>query len=146
MIETREINDNVIPSSNAMMAENLLRSSVHMGRPEWGKHAKKMLSTITTELCNYPRAYSYWLRLALNAQKKQREIVIVGPHAFDWMKILQQSPLENTHWAASQLPSNLPLLLNRYSPKETLIYVCENNHCNVPFKHIDEAKKGLGLT
>ena len=146
VVETREINDNVIPSSNAMMAENLLRASVHLGRPEWAIHAKKMLATVATELCNYPRAYSYWLRLALDAEKKQREIVIVGPEAFDWIKILQQSPLENTHWAASSTPSKLPLLQNRYNATETQIYICENNHCNLPYTSIEEAKKALDLT
>ena len=144
--ETREINDNVIPSSNAMMAENLLRASVHLGKPEWSKHAQRMLATVAKEMCNYPRAYSYWLRIALNRQKKHREIVILGPKALNWIGEIKQHPLDNTHWAASTIESNLPLLQNRFIKEETLIYICENNQCKLPLKSLIEAKKVLGLS
>ena len=146
VIETREINDNVIPSSNAMMAENLLRASVHLGKPEWSKHAQRMLATVAEEMSNYPRAYSYWLRIALNKQKKQREIVILGPEALNWIGEIKRHPLDNTHWAASTIESNLPLLQNRFKKDETLIYICENNQCKLPLKSLIQAKKVLGLS
>ena len=41
VVETRELNDNVIPSSNALMAENLLRAGGHLGRTEWTTHGEK---------------------------------------------------------------------------------------------------------
>ena len=146
VVETREINDNVIPSSNAMMAENLLRASVHIGKPEWSEHAQKMLATVAEEMYNYPRAYSYWLRTALNEQKKQREIVIVGPKALDWIREIQQQPLKNTRWAASTVASNLPLLQNRFKANITQVYICENNQCGLPLRSVEEAKIALGLT
>ncbi len=41
ILQIKEVNDNVIPSSNAIMAENLLRASVHLGEPKWTTQAKQ---------------------------------------------------------------------------------------------------------
>ena len=123
-----------------------MRASVHIGKPEWSEHAQKMLATVAEEMYNYPRAYSYWLRTALNEQKKQREIVIVGPKALDWIREIQQQPLENTRWAASTVASNLPLLQNRFKANITQVYICENNQCGLPLRSVEEAKIALGLT
>ena len=58
ILQTKEVNDNVIPSSNAIMAENLIRASIHLGKIDWHKQAKEMISLVAKEMLNYPRAYS----------------------------------------------------------------------------------------
>ncbi len=142
ILQTKEINDNVIPSSNAVMAENLMRASVHLGKVEWLKQAKKMLALVATEMLAYPRAYSTWLRLALTLQKTAREIVVVGPEAFTWINELQKNSITPTCWAASTGPEeSYPLLKGRYKAGQTLIYRCENNQCGLPFSSIAAFKK-----
>ncbi|MGB1448650.1 MAG: thioredoxin domain-containing protein [Flavobacteriaceae bacterium] len=146
ILQFKEVNDNVIPSSNAIMAENLLRASIHLGEPKWTTQANKMIALLGKELLDYPRAYSSWLRLALSLHKGSREIVIVGPKAKEWAQDLQNSPLEVNHWAASEKESNYPLFKGRYKANTTLIYYCENNQCQLPFNDLNKFKQAFKLT
>lgn len=146
LVQTKEINDNVIPSSNAVMAENLFKASLYLGKPNWAKHAQKMLETNGEEMTRHPRAYSYWLRIAIHQNKARREIVVVGPKAFEWIGKLQQYYSEDCLWAASKGPSALPLLNHRYKKGKTLIYCCENGQCRLPFSTLEQAMVALNIT
>ena len=140
ILQTKEVNDNVIPSSNAIMAENLIRASIYLGEIDWQNHAKEMISHVAKEMLNYPRAYSSWLRLALSLQEPSIEIVVVGPKAIEWIKDLQRSYLNVSHWAASKTASEAPLFKGRYQAGKTLIYLCKNNRCNLPYSSLEEFK------
>ena len=140
---THEVNDNVIPSSNAIMAENLWRLSIHLARPEWRKKSEAMCQSMHGEIQRHPRAYSYWLRLIMAQQAPASEIVVVGEKAFEWIKDLQQLPLQNIHWAATTQESDLPLFQHRYQAGKTLIYICQNQQCNAPIDALTTAKEML---
>lgn len=143
IIQTKEINDNVIPSSNAVMAENLMRASVHLGEIHWITQVRKMIGLVGKELLAYPRAYSTWLRLALSLQKSSREIVVIGPKAMQWISKLQNEKLDVTHWAASSKEQDYPLFKGRYQAGKTLIYFCENNQCSLPYSSLEEFKQAF---
>jgi uncharacterized protein YyaL (SSP411 family) len=140
ILQTKEVNDNVIPSSNAIMAENLIRASIHLGQIDWYDHAKEMIALVAKEMLDYPRAYSTWLRLALSLQEPHIEIVVVGPEAIEWIKDLKRSYLKVNHWAASITASEAPLLKGRYQAGKTLIYFCKNNQCNLPYTSLEKFK------
>ena len=146
VVSTHEVNDNVIPSSNAVMAENLLRAGVHLGKTKWKEHGDAMLSNMGEDALAYPRAHSTWLRLHQQHIQGNREVVVVGPNAIQWIQILKKTPLPIQHWAASETASELPLLNFRFQEGKTLIYLCENNQCGLPLDTLDEAKKALKLT
>ena len=140
ILQTKEVNDNVIPSSNAIMAENLIRASIHLGEINWHEQAKEMIALVAKEMLDYPRAYSTWLRLALSLQEPHIEIVVVGPKAIEWIKDLKRSYLKVNHWAASITASEAPLFKGRYQAGKTLIYLCKNNQCNLPYTSLEEFK------
>ena len=146
ILQTKEVNDNVIPSSNAVMAENLMRASVHLGKMEWLLQAKKMIALVGKEILDYPRGYSTWLRLALSLQEPSIEIVVVGPKAVAWISDLQKSYLKVTHWAASKTASNYPLFKGRFQEGKTLIYLCKNNQCNLAYASLEGFKKNEALS
>ena len=127
VVETRELNDNVIPSSNALMAENLLRAGGHLGRTEWTTHGEEMLDAMAEDLLSYPRAHSTWLRLYQQRRNGSREVVVVGPQAIRWIQSLKKTPQTVQFWAASETAVELPLLQHRFQAGKTLIYLCENN-------------------
>ena len=54
ILQTKEVNDNVIPSSNAIMAENLIRASIHLGQIDWYDQAKEMITLVAKEMLDYP--------------------------------------------------------------------------------------------
>ena len=146
VVETREVNDNVIPSSNAVMAENLLRAGGHLGRTGWTKHGEEMLNTMAKDLISYPRAHSTWLRLYQQKHHGSREVVVVGPKALNWIRSLKKTPQAVQFWAASETAEELPLLQHRFQAGKTLIYLCENNYCGRPLDQLEEAKKVLKIT
>lgn len=143
LLKTKEINDNVIPSSNAIMAENLFRASQHLGKKPWKSHAQNMLNKVVPNGLNYARSYSNWLRIALEQSTTQKEVVVIGVDAMTWIKELQRHTDKKVSWSASIMPSDLPQLKHRYQEGKTLMYLCENNTCKLPMSNLMDAKKGL---
>ena len=142
VLRTKETSDNVIPSSNAVMAENLVRLSSHLLKPDYRKLAKEMVMACKSELINYPRNYSYWLLVGLRISKPSFEIVAVGPDAKEEIKELQMLNTINCSWAAAE-QSRLPLFQNRGSTEKTMFYLCRNNQCELPLEDIEAVKQKL---
>ncbi|MDA9359060.1 thioredoxin domain-containing protein [Flavobacteriaceae bacterium] len=145
VVRTKEKTDNVIPSSNAVMAENLIRLSNHLVRPELKLQAEAMVLACKSEIISYPRSYSYWLAVGLRLLKPGYEVVAVGPNAKKDTKKLQQSFTVNCSWAAAET-STLPLFRNRVSEGKTKYYLCRNNQCGIPLESQDEVQRRLQET
>ena len=142
VVRTKETSDNVIPSSNAVMAENLIRLSNHLVKPELRTHAEAMVLACKSEITSYPRSYSYWLAVGLRLIKPGYEVVAVGPDAKNDIKKLQQLYTVNCSWAAAEA-STLPLFDNRSSDGKTKYYLCRNNQCGIPLESQDEVQMKL---
>lgn len=140
---TYELNDNVIPSSNSVMARNLFRLSVILGNTEFYDISKKMLNLVAVNFENYPSGYSNWLQLLLDLSEKHYEIAIVGKNASEFLKQFQSHYLPRVTFCASKIDSEIALLKNRYIENKTLIYVCSNNTCMLPVDTVNEALKLL---
>ena len=52
---------------------------------------------------------------------------------------MKQHYLPNTLFQLSEIESDLPLLKDRFSDDETLIYVCENKVCMRPTNNFQDA-------
>jgi len=141
---TVEIHDNVIPASNSAMAKNLFRLSYLYDRPDYLKTAEKMLNNVSGSISDYPSGYSNWLQLMLDLTGDSVEIAISGEHAIDMLTQLQRNYLPHVIFCAGTTESSLPLLKNRYVSGKTLIYICQNNSCQLPVETIEEALKIIG--
>jgi hypothetical protein len=138
---TSEIADNVCPASNSQMAHNLYQIALYFENPEWKNRAEDMLSRITTDLRAYGAAYSHWANLALYQVFPTREVAIVGNNVDEIMRELSGHGLINTIFAISRAESKLPLVKDRYVDGQTLIYVCQNNSCELPVTSVEAALK-----
>ncbi|MGY8968881.1 MAG: thioredoxin domain-containing protein [Flavobacteriales bacterium] len=138
--EIISVNDNVIPSANAIMAENLWTLGHLLEKKQYSAKAKKMLAVMTSYF-NEGRGsdYSQWAQLITKEAFSYKEVVIVGPEAQNTNREIQQNYLPNVLFQISDKPSELPLLKDRFFKKETLIYVCEDKVCLRPSKSIKEA-------
>ena len=138
--EIISVNDNVIPSANAIMAENLWTLGHLLEKKEYSAKAKKMLDVMTSYF-NEGRGsdYSQWAQLITKEAFSYKEVVIVGPEAQNTNREIQQNYLPDVLFQISDKPSELPLLKDRFFKKETLIYVCEDKVCLRPSKSIKEA-------
>ena len=83
--------------------------------------------------------YCQWAQLIAKEAYSSKEIVIIGKEAQDLNKELQQHYLPNILFQISEKASELPLLINRFFEKKTLIYVCEKKVCKQPVKTVEEA-------
>ena len=145
VVDTREVNDNVIPSSNALMTENLFRLATHLGQSKWSTLGEEMLKTMGENFLTYPRAHSTWLRLYQQYSQESSEVVVLGPNALEWIRVLKKTPQHIRYWAASETDAQLPLLKHRFQKGKTLVYLCKNNQCGLPIDSLEEAKKKLML-
>lgn len=140
---TIEVYDNVIPSSNSVMARNLIRLSYLLDQPDYKMIAQNVLERMTGNIAEYPSGYSNWAQLFLDFTSNQKEVVIVGENAIEQLKRLQKHYLPDVIFCASTAVSNLPLLKDRYVSGKTLIYICQDNTCQLPVETIEDALRLL---
>ncbi|MDP3913974.1 MAG: thioredoxin domain-containing protein [Bacteroidota bacterium] len=136
---TYEIHDNVIPASNSVMAKNLFRLSYLLDRSEYLTTAKKMLDLVSGNMADYPSGYSNWSQLMLNLTGNHFEVAIVGENALNLLKEFQRNYLPQVVFCAGTSENNLPLLANRFVAGKTLIYICQDNSCQLPIQTVEEA-------
>ena len=142
---TRNIDytDNVIPSSNSVMAKNLFILSKYFENGNYLNLAKNMLSKINGQTKEYPQGHSNWLDLKLNFTHSFYEIVVTGENAVDIINELNSSYLPNTLIDGTVKEDNSrPLTKNRFKTGKDLIYVCTDGTCQLP---VDSVKECLNL-
>ncbi len=131
--------DNVIASSNSIMAKNLFRLYHFFDNEYYLETSKSMLNNVIPELTEFPSAFSNWMDLMLNYSENFYEVAIVGLEANEKLDTLSRNYLPNIITIGSQEENDLPLLKNRYVEDQTLIYVCVNKACKLPVSDVDKA-------
>jgi len=135
---TIETGDNVIPASNSIMAQNLLRLSKLFPESGYEAMAVQMLKNVQQKFEKNAQSHAHWLQLALFIAQPFYEIAIVGQ---DYMKKggeLAQSYLPNTIFGATEKESSLSILEERWVDGKTLIYVCQHGSCKLPVSKTQE--------
>jgi uncharacterized protein YyaL (SSP411 family) len=136
---TVEFRDDVIPSSNSIMANNLFLLSHYFDNQDYLETAIKMLNNISPEIDPYPNGFSNWLDLMLKISDSFYEVAIVGEDAVSKTIEINKSFKPNKLIIGSLNDSDLPLLKNRYVNNDTFIYVCVKKACKLPVKTSEEA-------
>jgi len=139
-----EMEDNVIPASNSIMANNLFRLSIYFNNSHYEKVTQQMLQIILPTI-DYPSAFSNWLHVFLNFSTQNKELAICGNEAISFIKKINQSYNPNIVLAGTQKLSTLPFLQDRFSENETLFYLCQNRTCQMPIHDFQEIIKQLSL-
>jgi len=135
-----QIEDNVIPAANSVMAVNLHRLYLLLGRPVYNQMAGKMLQHIAYQFPKYPMAYANWGNLILKKTEPFYEVAIVGTKAADLLQEMNTSFHPNVIWVFSKEESDIPILKGRFISGKTLIYVCKDGVCQLP---LEDKKKAL---
>jgi hypothetical protein len=144
----RELQDNAVPSGNAMAAFVLLRLAGLSSEPRYAELAQRSLSQVQPLLARYPLGFAQWLIALDYALSHPREIAIVGdPEAADTRALLevcttgyhphQIVALGTTDAEASAVP-----LLQARSQIEgrATAYVCHDFTCRAPVTDPDALK------
>jgi len=131
-----EINDNVIPASNSVMAHNLFKIGKLFHDETLVEDARQMLTNIYDQMPQYGSGYSNWAMLALNFNLPFYELAIMGDNA------LSQREEMGKHYAPNMViaggnEGNIPFLEDKPRKEEVLFYVCEGYVCKAPLKGLD---------
>lgn len=140
---TIEVDDNVISSSNSMMAINLYK--FHKLYPDeiYGTLSTKMLKNVQKDFDRRAQGFSNWLHLVLFQNQNFYEIAVLGE---DYQLMGQQISKEyvpNSILVGSPKDSSLELLKNRTVPEQTLAYVCIEGACKLPVTSAEKALEQL---
>ena len=132
-----ETEDNVIPSSNAVMANNLYTLGTMFYNSHYINLSKKIIEKVLP-IIDYAGAYAYWLTLWLKINKNPKELAICGENALNCVRLLTKDYYPNILFFGSLKDSNIPILSGKFEANKTLFYLCENYACSKPETSINE--------
>ncbi len=140
----KEIFDNVIPSSNAVMAHSLFMLGTILDKAAYTTTAMQMLCNVTERIKYAPLYMSHWATLYMQQLQPIIVVAIVGQQAKAWASIVKQHYPMGVVLLGAERASKLPLLANKQTGTgKTTIYVCQQGICQAPMHSIEEALKEL---
>ena len=135
-----EIQDNVIPSSNSVMGHNLFRLGHLTGRREFIETVLDMVERIEERFEHHPSGYANWGRLILMRIYPYYEVAVTGKNARALLRQVLKDYHPNLVAAGTTSPSELPLFRNRFDPRKSLIFVCRDHVCQLPYTELSDAE------
>lgn len=133
--------DNVLPSSNSVMAGNLWLLNQHFGNSYYLTIFNKMLQSMQADIEEHPNSYLNWLNLFIKKDNPFFEVIIAGKQKRTIYHQLKALHIPNALILMQDENSKLPLHIHRTSKEEIAIYICKENACSAPITNIDEAIK-----
>lgn len=134
IVRKKEIFDNVIPSSNAMMARNLLILGTMMDEPEWSGIAEQMVEKVSGYFKSDLQYLSEWAIAALEIQQGFDEVTITGNQVDTYRSQLQRHfiPFSLT-MGKTKANTIIPQLAEKeIFDNRTAIYLCRKKTCQLP--------------
>jgi uncharacterized protein len=135
----KEIYDNVIPSSNSVMAVVLLKLSKYLGKSNYHDMAEKMQTTMIGYVEKYPLSFSNWADFFNMMSGNFYEVVATGRNAGEFVPEIYRNYHPARIIAGAKSKSDLPLFQDRFVNEKTIIYVCKGNYCKKPVETVAEA-------
>ncbi|MCP4461001.1 MAG: thioredoxin domain-containing protein [Cytophagales bacterium] len=140
----KEVFDNVIPSSNSIMAWNLFHLGTHLYNDEYTTLAKEMTAKIVKLIPQEPEYLSNWASLAFQMSNSFAEIVILGPDYKEFAAEISKQYLPGKIITAANKENDRPMFeLKSLRGGETTVFVCYNRSCKLPVNSVEEALEQL---
>ena len=141
IVRPRNLQDNVTPSGNGMMAKQLLRLAAYTGEARYEAAAREVLRKLSDAMRQYPQAFAESLNAADMLVRGIAEVALVGDlEAEAGRTILEElrRPFRANlvvAWSREDVesPGSIPLLNARSAQGgRTTAYVCRNFACRLP--------------
>ena len=136
-----EINDNVIPASNSVMANVLYDLGTILDKRDYKEKAITIANNVKPDMEKYASGYANYATLMLKEIVPFYEVAIVGKDAHAKAMELHKKYVPNKLFVGCFEKSDLELLEGKYVEGTTMIYVCENKVCQLPTANILKAKE-----
>lgn len=126
-----ELFDNVIPSSNSIMARNLFYLGHFFENRAYSERAQNMLGSFSGKLTSSWSAN--WGVLGLQMSKEFYTLAALGTHVDAELKIIHPHFFPEVKTVASKKDNeNVPVLQNRFEPDQPVFYLCTSDSCLAP--------------
>ena len=141
IVRPRNLQDNVTPSGNAMMARQLLRLSAYTGEARYDEAAREVLRKLSDAMGQYPQAFAEALNAADMVIRGLDEVAVIGDVEHEeGSKILSTlraafRPNVVVAWSGEDVAQHeaIPLLSGRTMiDGRATVYVCRNFACRLP--------------
>ena len=126
-----ELNDNVIPASNSVMATNLFLIGKFYDQQKYIEISKQMVANVYDGMEQYGSGYSNWANLLMNYIQPFAEVSITGPNWKENTKKVAKTYLPNGILMGGTA-SNLAILKDKFGKQKDQLFVCHSNHCLAP--------------
>lgn len=136
----KEIFDNVIPSSNGMMAQNLFHLGTILDRDDFKKLATSMTQELSHLIGEEPNYMSNWGILMAEINQGVAEVAFTGKDCLALKNEFRSYYQPFTLLMGTPNISNLPLLKDKVTRDDTsMIYVCYDKTCKLPVTTVGAA-------
>lgn len=139
----KEIFDNVIPSSNSIMAENLLILGRLLDRPDYTTKARTMLEAAAALIQDEPVYMSNWGIAMLRLKAVPCEVVVDDEQPEEILKQLAAIFHPFILFAKADDNGIIPLAKEKTLSQRPSIFICPDNSCLHPVRDADKAAELL---
>jgi uncharacterized protein YyaL (SSP411 family) len=151
LLRPKDIQDNAVPSGNALACEALLKLAAFTDDGRYRDLAEKALRLVGDFVSRYPTAFARWLSAAEFTLGNVKQVAVVyeaaDEQSQELLRLIQSTYRPNTIIAASAFPpsNESPSLLQERPLKNNMatVYVCEGFVCKNPVTSIPELEKLL---
>ena len=140
-----DLNDNVLPSGNSLMATNFYRLGELFHKEEYTQDAKQMLMNIHDGMEQYGSGYSGWGSLLMQFTCPSFQLAIVGSDVQEMHQALLKDYLPHAIFCGGS-DLSIPVLQDKSIMDKTMVYVCTDGACLMPTSKLDEVRKQLSNT
>lgn len=143
----KEFFDNVIPSSNSIMAWNLVHLGTHFYDDTLVEKGKSMLAQVKDLIKTEPEYLSKWAALAMELSGPFAEVILVGPDVIEYGESINKNYIPSKVISGTKtLSDQPPFEYKSMLENETTIYVCFNKTCKLPVTTPEKAMDQLGFS
>ena len=143
----KDLQDNAVPSGNAMAATVLTKLSLLTGNGDYWQVAEQSTATMSKLMSQYPSGFGQWLNVASFMLSEPREIALVGSaDAIAPLLEVARDGYQPFQVVAAGEEASLPLLENRPQiDGQGTAYVCRRFLCQAPVTKPEQLALQLGV-
>jgi uncharacterized protein YyaL (SSP411 family) len=132
-----ELNDNVIPSGNSVMANLLFDLGMLLGNTGYLMRSRQMLANVYDGMEHYGSGYSNWGILLLKNTFPFLQLVFSGSEAPEALRKFSSRFSPNMQCALAN-GSDFPLLKDKHSSEKLKLFLCVDGVCSMPTDDLKE--------
>ena len=126
--DVSEVDDQVIPSSNSVMASNLYEIYKVTYDKYFLKICNNMLSAVALNAESSPSNFTNWMLLSMKVNNPKKQYVMVGFSVQELLEFYSEKEFfEDVYLLEKQ--SDLPIFKEKYKPNKKYIFICNDKFC-----------------